>query len=187
VAWRLGGLYTCTVANDKPSENSTSFTIQIASAPTNVMAVQEGPTSIRVSWGSPCPLGDNTATGYRIYSSGSISEYVTVQNRLLADYSYLLTGLQNGGNYTIKLVATSQHFFSSPVVQEVTLNPGQPNVTMDSLTSTSISLSWSVSNESVVTSYEVVWQAVASSGGTYEADGKERAGLVVVSVTPAIL
>ena len=40
----------------------------VASAPTSVMAVQEGPTSIRVSWSPPTPLGDTT--GYRIYYSG---------------------------------------------------------------------------------------------------------------------
>ena len=28
VTGRLGGLYTCTVANDKPSEDSASFTVQ---------------------------------------------------------------------------------------------------------------------------------------------------------------
>ena len=28
VTGRLGGLYTCTVANDKPAENSTNFTVQ---------------------------------------------------------------------------------------------------------------------------------------------------------------
>ena len=26
VTWRLGGLYTCTVTNNKPSQNSTTFT-----------------------------------------------------------------------------------------------------------------------------------------------------------------
>ena len=36
--------------------------------------------------------------------------------------------------------------------------PGQPSVTVDSTTATTISLSWSVPSGSVVDSYEVMWQ-----------------------------
>ena len=35
--------------------------------------------------------------------------------------------------------------------------PGNPNVSVDTTTNSSISLSWSVPSGSVVTSYEVVW------------------------------
>ena len=42
--------------------------------------------------------------------------------------------------------------------------PGQPSVTVTSITSTSISLSWSVPSGSVVTSYEVMWRALSNSG-----------------------
>ena len=162
------------------------------------MAVQESPTSIRVSWIPPSSLGDNTVTGYRIYysSTSASSESVTVHSYVM---DYLLKGLQNGDNYTIKLVATSQHFPSTTIVINVTLSefvmyihllhnyfmsvynniiyvtaPGPPNVTVDSLTASSISLSWSVPSGSVVISFEVSWRAVNSDGGTTEADGDER-------------
>ena len=91
----------------------------VASAPTSVMAVQEGLTSIRVSWSPPTPLGDTT--GYRIYSGGS-NDSVDVSGG--SRDNYLLTGLQNGESYTISIVATSQHFFSVDMValdQEVVL------------------------------------------------------------------
>ena len=39
---------------------------------------------------------------------------------------------------------------------------GQSSITVTSTTSTSISLSWSVPSGSVVTSYEVMWQALSS-------------------------
>ena len=39
-----------------------------ASPPTDVTAVQDGPTSIRVTWTPPSPLGDTT--GYRISFTG---------------------------------------------------------------------------------------------------------------------
>ena len=69
------------------------------------MAVQEGPTSIQVSWSPPTPLGDTT--GYRIYYSGGSSGSVNVSDG--STDNYLLTGLQNGDIYTISIVATSQH------------------------------------------------------------------------------
>ena len=83
----------------------------VASASTNLMAVQEGPTSIRVSWSPPTPLGDTT--GYRIYYSGGSSGSVDVSDG--STDNYLLTGLQNGESYTISIVATSQHLPSESV------------------------------------------------------------------------
>ena len=50
------------------------------------------------------------------------------------------------------------------------LVPGQPTVRVSSISSTSISLSWNVPNGSVVTSYEVMWQAL-SSGDEANDDG----------------
>ena len=49
-----------------------------ASPPSGVTAVQDGPTSIRVSWTPPSPLGDTT--GYRIYytRAGGSSDSVDV-------------------------------------------------------------------------------------------------------------
>ena len=72
----------------------------VAPAPTNLMAVQEGPTSIRVSWSPPTPLGDTT--GYRIYYSGGSSGSVDVSDG--STNNDLLTGLLNGGIYTISIV-----------------------------------------------------------------------------------
>ena len=72
----------------------------VASAPTNLMAVQEGPTSIRVSWSPPTPLGDTT--GYRIYHSGGTSGSEDVSDG--STDNDLLTGLQNGDIYTISIM-----------------------------------------------------------------------------------
>ena len=77
----------------------------MASAPTNLMAVQEGPTGIRVSWTPPTPLGGTT--GYRIYYSGGSSGSVNVSGGSTDNHP--LTGLQNGASYTISIVGTSEH------------------------------------------------------------------------------
>ena len=75
------------------------------------MAVQEGPTSVRLSWSPPSPLGETT--GYRIsYSDGSSgSEDVSDGST----DNYLLTGLENGASYTISIVGTSLHYFSDTI------------------------------------------------------------------------
>ena len=81
------------------------------------MAVQEGPTGIRVSWIPPTPLG--ATTGYRIYYSGGSSGSVNVSGG--STDNQLLTGLQNGASYTISIVGTSEHFHSEEVEVNVSL------------------------------------------------------------------
>ena len=90
----------------------------VASAPTSVMAVQEGLPSIRVSWSPPTPLGDTT--GYRIYYSGGSSGSEDVSGG--STNNVLLTNLVMETSYTISIVATSQHFFSDASTQDVTLS-----------------------------------------------------------------
>ena len=89
----------------------------VASAPTHLMAVQEGPTSIRVSWSPPTPLGDTT--GYRIYYSGGSSGSVNVSDG--STDNYLLTGLQNEESYTISIVSVSHFTSNAAIVLDITL------------------------------------------------------------------
>ena len=92
-----------------------------ASAPTNLMAVQEGPTSIRVSWSPPTSL-ENT-TGYRIYYGGDSSGSVDVSDG--STDNYLLTSLQNEESYTISIVATSQHLPSESIAADMKVMLGE--------------------------------------------------------------
>ena len=89
----------------------------VASAPTNLMAVQEGLTSIRVSWSPPTPLGNTT--GYRIDYSGGSSGNVDVSGG--STDNHLLTGLVMGATYTISIEATSQHLPSGRVETMIAL------------------------------------------------------------------
>ena len=69
-------------------------------------AVQDGPTSITVTWTPPSPLGDTT--GYRIsYTGGGSSGSETVSGG--DTNSYILTGLTNGETYIISIVAISSN------------------------------------------------------------------------------
>ena len=95
----------------------------VAPAPTNLMAVQEGLISIRVSWTPPTPLGDTT--GYRIYYSGGSSGSVNVSGGSIDNYT--LTGLQNGESYNISIVTlatTSSQLLPSDTVTVANIHLG---------------------------------------------------------------
>ena len=138
VTGSTAGVYTCTVANNKPSNDSASITVHgiyiacasyyvyalqflippVASAPTHLTAVQEGLTSIRVSWSPPSPLGDTT--GYRIDYTGGSTGSVDITDSAIDNY--LLTDLVMDASYTVTVVATSQHLPSDVVELQVTLS-----------------------------------------------------------------
>ena len=87
-----------------------------ASPPTDVTAVQDGPTSIRVTWTPPSPLGDTT--GYRISFTGGSDVSITGAST----ESYTLTGLTNGETYTISIVAIAPNRpTSTPIEVQVQL------------------------------------------------------------------
>ena len=81
------------------------------------MAVQEGLTSVRVSWSPPSPLGNTT--GYRISYSGGSSGSEDVSDGSTSTRT--LTGLQNGASYTIFIMGTSQLLPSNVVDVDIGL------------------------------------------------------------------
>ena len=72
--------------------------------PTDVVAVQNGPTSIRVTWTSPSPLGNTT--GYTIYYTGGDGSSGNVIVDDGNTNSLTLAILISGETYTIS-VATN--------------------------------------------------------------------------------
>ena len=75
------------------------FLSVVASPPSDVTAVQDGPTSIRVSW-----TESTDATGYGItYTGGGSSDSVAVGDT----NTHTLMGLINGETYTISIAGTS--------------------------------------------------------------------------------
>ncbi|CAI8031727.1 Receptor-type tyrosine-protein phosphatase F, partial [Geodia barretti] len=123
--------------------------------PTGVTAVQDGPTSITVTWTPPSPLGDTT--GYRIsYNTGSDVDIDGDSSN-----SYTLTGLTNGQTYTISIVAIAPNRpTSSPIEAQVSLVgvPEKPTVDMDNIETspTTITTSWSFPPDA--TGSEVSWE-----------------------------
>ena len=85
--------------------------LAVASAPTDLVAVERHHTTIQLYWSPPTPLGDTT--GYRIYYSGGSSGSEDVSGG--STDNYLLPGLQSGASYAITIVGTSRHFPSSRV------------------------------------------------------------------------
>ena len=82
-------------------------------------AVQDGHTSIRVSW-----TESTDATGYRIhYTSVSDSGNETVSDG--STETHTLTGLVNGETYTISIVATSDNLPSESVTADKAVGLGK--------------------------------------------------------------
>ena len=93
-----------------------SYSTSGPSPPTDVTAVQDGPTSIRVTWTPPNPL--DGITGYRISFTGGSDVDIDDRNT----NSYTLTDLTNGETYKITIVSvTPNKPTSSPADVEVTL------------------------------------------------------------------
>ena len=78
-------------------------------------AVQDGPTSIRVTWTPPSPLGNTT--GYRISytGEGGSSDSVDVDGGNTNNHT--LMGLINGETYTITIIGTASPGIPSPPVE----------------------------------------------------------------------
>ena len=142
--------------------------------PTDVTGVQDGPTSIRVTWTPPDLL--DGVTGYRIHytNGGGSSGNMSVDGGSTDNYT--LTSLTNGETYTISIVATSNTLTSDTVTANMAVGlskfnifivkgnlthsaavPSEPSVSSNSTTATSISLSWSVPSGSVVDEYLIQW------------------------------
>ena len=159
------------------------------------MAVQEGPTSIRISWSPPSLQGDTS--GYRVFYSGGSSGSVDVSGWYTD--KHLLTGLLNGAMYSISIVGTSNHFPSEEVEYSHSIHlseffklylapcidtlhstvlctpvsvPGMLTAVVSSTTESTIHLTWSVPSGSVVDNYEVKWERDTSGECPDEDVGK---------------
>ena len=95
-----------------------------ADPPTGLMAVEDSPTSILVSWTAPAS-GSAIVTGYRIfYQTGGDSEESA--NASVDATSHTLTGLQSGATYSISIVALSSTLPSTVVGPETVTLPTPP-------------------------------------------------------------
>ena len=91
--------------------------------PTDVTAVQNGPTSITVTWTPPSPLG--RTTGYRIFyaGGGGSSGSVLVHDR--NSNSLTLANLNNGVNYTIFIASTASVGLLSATTEALPVDLGK--------------------------------------------------------------
>ena len=88
--------------------------------PSDVRAVQDGLTSIKVTWTAPSPLGDTS--GYRISYNGGGGSSGSVDVDGGNTNSHSLMGLTNGGTYFISIVATASSGLPSTSVMAGTVS-----------------------------------------------------------------
>ena len=143
VTGRLLGTYKCLVNTERPQDHqefSSSQSINIvgelsmlanyadiivhsippsaASEPLGVTAIQETPTTIRVSW--TAPTSGAPPTGYRVYYSTESEDQFSHEVMIGASgRGYELTGLQSDLVYRISIMALSEHL-PSPVIGPIT-------------------------------------------------------------------
>ena len=86
-------------------------------------AVQDGPTSITVTWTPPSPLGNTTGYTISYTAGGGSSSSINVAGE--NTNSHTLIGLTNGRTYTISIVATSSTDLLSESVATNTVHLGK--------------------------------------------------------------
>ena len=79
------------------------------SAPTDIVAAQDGPTSIRVSWTPPSLQGIMTSYRINYTSSNGSTDSVSISDISTGDY-YLLSDLWNGERYRINFISETPYF-----------------------------------------------------------------------------
>ena len=108
-------MYIARCGGSLPNANhllhSFLYSVPVNQPPSNVTAVQETPTSIRISWSL-----SSSATGYMIsyHSEGSNEMFVNINDG--STTYYLLTGLQSGTSYNVSIVATYDQSLPSDIV-----------------------------------------------------------------------
>ena len=78
-------------------------------------AVQDGPTSIRVTWTPPSPLGDST--GYIISFTSDSSSTGSENIDCGQTNTYTITGLNNGETYTVSVAKTAENRLPSLAIK----------------------------------------------------------------------
>ena len=91
------------------------------------MAVQTGPTSIRVTWTPPFPLGGTT--GYRVSYTGGGGSSDSVDVDGGSTNNHILMGLTNGETYTMSIVGRASPGLPSAPVQAGTVALSKKNIT----------------------------------------------------------
>ena len=87
-------------------------------------AVQNGPTSIRVTWTPPSPLGDST--GYIISFTSDSSSTGSENIDGGQTNTYTITGLSNGETYTVSVAGTAKNRVPSSAIEAMPVGLGWP-------------------------------------------------------------
>ena len=87
-------------------------------------AVQDGPTSIRVTWTPPSPLRDST--GYIISFTSDSSSTGSENIDGGQTNTYTLTGLNDGEAYTVSVAGTAENRVLSSAVEAMPVALGWP-------------------------------------------------------------
>jgi len=132
------------IAHNDNGDSEKSSTINITtcplspSAPTNLVSSNISSTSCSLSW-----TPQTNATGYKVYQNGALVQTVSVANAAI-------NNLSSGASNIFTVSATNCGGESSQSTGITVLTkPSIPNLSMGSVTSTSVNLTWNVSSGAV--------------------------------------
>jgi hypothetical protein len=168
------GEYKCYISNHKSSPPPFCISIEGASAPTDLLAVQNGPISVLVTWS-----GSSDANGYIIFYESSIGNVTSVD---VVYSSYELSDLQEGATYYISIVATSSYLQSERVTASMAVTLHQLNLSIISTTAISIKLSINYT-ESMINEFILYWERDTSIGCSDEDKGMTTASGRMKNIT----
>jgi titin len=140
-----------------------SFTTlaDVSTAPRNLIFSDVTSTSFSVNWLAPASDGGAAITDYVVDIKDGSSGWVTVVRPVSSQTSATVTGLNPGVRYAVRVKAVNQMGVSgsSAAFKVVTLAsaPSAPIVTLNTLTSSTASMSWVVESDgrSKITNYLV--------------------------------
>lgn len=142
--------------------------------PTGLTATANGPTTAELSWTAST---DPNVTDYDIYQDG-------VKVRTTATTNESITGLTSGQTYkfTVRALDAGRHSSIATEEQGVTMPadgaPTAPGLSLGTVTSTTVSLNWTASQDDVgVTGYDVYRDGIKVAGVSGSTTSYVAAGL----------
>ena len=155
----------------------TAVTASVPAAPTSLSVGTVTATTIPLTWSNPSTGGLVNSTVYW-YSGGSCTGSPTVHSAGSAVTSYTITGLTTNDRYAAQVTAwnaTGQSLDSNCVTAITASVPAAPtSVTVGSVTTTSIPLTWSNPSTGGLVNDTVYYRASSTCGGTMT--GKSTSG-----------
>ena len=152
---------------DGEGSAEASFTPATNPGPPRSVAAARGDRSVSVTWAAPTDTGGSAVTAYKVQWRTENEQYDSSRQATvsgLADLSYTVTGLANGTEHFVRVLAVNDvgdGEDSAEVSFTPATTPGAPRSVAAARGHRSIAVTWAAADDggSAVTAYKVQWRA----------------------------